>query len=201
MKEVPGKEIYTWSTYSEEHQIDFHSFLIYLIEGNVLVDPLPFSPEDEKDLRDLGPVSTIIVTNSDHIRDTEAIAKKLGVPVCAPSAEQDAFPFRVVRWLKDGDFVVPEIQVFALEGSKTRGELALLLEKETLIAGDLIRSGIPGKLTLLPDEKLTDKTKALASVKRLAALPDLKTVMVGDGGPVIENGKAQLQALLKDTLN
>jgi len=197
MKELPGKEIYTWSTFSEEHQIDFYSFLIYLIEGNVLVDPLPFSAEDEKDLLDLGPISTIVVTNSDHIRDTENIAKKLGVPICAPNGEQDAFPFRVVRWLKDGDFVVPELQVFALEGSKTNGELALLLEKETLITGDLIRCHEPGKLTLLPDEKLTDKTKALASVKRLAELPDLKTVIVGDGGPIIEDGKAQLQALLK----
>lgn len=197
MKEIPGKEIYTWSTFSEEHQIDFHSFLIYLIEGNILVDPLPFSAEDEKDLRDLGPIAAIVLTNSDHIRGAEKISKDLGIPIYAPDGEQDAFPFRVVRWLKEGDFVVPEIQVFALEGSKTKGELALLLEKTTLITGDLIRCHEAGKLTLLPDEKLKDKNKAITSIERLAALPELKTVLVGDGGPVIEDGKAQLEALLK----
>lgn len=197
MKELPGKEIYTWSTYSDEHQIDFHSFLIYLIEGNILVDPLPFSPEDEKDLLGLGPIAAIVLTNSDHIRGSEEIAKKLGVPIYAPDGERDAFPFRIVRWLKDGDFVVPELQVFAMEGSKTKGELALILEKTTLITGDLIRSHEEERLTLLPDEKLKDKTKVIASIKRLIALPDLKTVLVCDGGPMIEDGKVQLEALVK----
>lgn len=197
MKELPGKEIYTWSTFSEEHQMDFHSFLIYLMEGNILVDPLPFSDEDEKDLRDLGPIGAIVLTNSDHIRGAEKISTNLGVPIYAPDGERDAFPFRIVRWLKDGDFVVPEIQVFAMEGSKTKGELALLLGKKTLITGDLIRCHEAGKLTLLPDEKLTDKIKAIASVKRLAALPDLETILVGDGGPMVEDGKTQLEALLK----
>ncbi len=197
MKALCGEEIYTWSTYSEEHQMEFHSFLLYLIEGNILVDPLPFTEEDLKDLLDLGPVSAIVVTNSDHIRATEQVAKKLGVPVYAPEGERDAFPFRVVRWLKDGDHVVPDIKVFAMEGSKTKGELALLFEKSTLITGDLIRSKETGKLALLSDNKLSDKAKALASVKRLSELSDLKTVIVGDGGPLFENGKECLMELLK----
>ncbi len=197
MKALSRENIYCWSTFSEEHQIDFHSFLLYLIEGNILIDPLPFSAQDEKDLLDLGPVAWIIVTNSDHLRAAEQISKELGVPIYAPAGEEDAFSCRVVRWLKDGDYVAPELKIFALEGSKTDGELAILFEEKTLITGDLIRSHEEGKLTLLPDEKLKDKTKAIASVRRLAELPNLETVLVGDGWPVLENGQARLADLLK----
>ncbi len=197
MKELPQENIYCWSEFNKEHQLDFHSFLLYLIEGNILVDPLPFAPEDERSLRDLGPVAWIIVTNSDHLRDAENISKSLGVPIYAPAGEESDFPCRVVRWLKDGDYVAPELQIFALEGSKTDGELAILFEEKTLITGDLIRSHEEGKLTLLPDEKLKDKAKAIASVKRLADLPKLETIVVGDGWPILEDAKARLQDLVK----
>lgn len=196
MKEV-RENLYCWSEFSEAHQVDFNGFLLYLMEGNILVDPLLFSPEDEKDLRDLGPVASIIVTNSDHLRAAEQLSKELGVPVYAPAGEEGAFPCRVVRWLKDGDFVAPELQIFALEGSKTDGELAILFEEKTLITGDLIRSNEKGTLTLLADEKLKDKAKAVASVKRLAALPKLEALAVGDGGPVFEDAKARLSELLQ----
>ena len=83
-----------------------------------------------------------------------------------------------------------------LHGSKTPGELALLLEGSTLITGDLIRAHEGGKLCLLPDPKLTDKRKAIASVQRVSQLRDLEAVLPGDGWPVFRNAREVLGELL-----
>jgi hypothetical protein len=73
--------------------------------------------------------------------------------------------------------------------------LALILEETTLITGDLVRVHQAGSLTLLPEGKLIDRALALASVRRLANLDRIETVLVGDGWHVFDRGHTQLQAL------
>jgi Metallo-beta-lactamase superfamily len=97
--------------------------------------------------------------------------------------------------LADGDPVVPGLEAIELHGSKTPGELALVLESTTLIAGDLVRAHRAGSLMLLPDAKLCDRDLALASVQKLAKLDRIETVLVGDGWHVFHQGHLQLQAL------
>ncbi len=99
------------------------------------------------------------------------------------------------RWLANEVEVVPGLQALELDGSKTPGELALLLEGSTLITGDLVRCHEGGKLCLLPEDKLTNKAKAVASVRRLSFLPDVETVLVGDGWPLFRGGNRALEEL------
>jgi hypothetical protein len=47
----------------------------------------------------------------------------------------------------------------------------------------------------LPAAKLKDAAKAAESVKRLAALPDVDAVLVGDGWPVFRGGNGALREL------
>jgi glyoxylase-like metal-dependent hydrolase (beta-lactamase superfamily II) len=83
-----------------------------------------------------------------------------------------------------------------MQGSKTPGELALVLDDTTLITGDLIRSHRAGQLTLLlPEQGLADRAQALASVAALAQLPRLEAVLVGDGWSVFRDGRARLAEL------
>lgn len=196
MKRLHQDDLFCWSRFSEAHDIDFHSVLWVRSAGNILVDPLPLPPHDEGHLNELGPVYAIVITNSDHFRDAYQIAEKTGGQIYGPVGERNNFPIESVRWLKEGDEVVPGLRVFELEGSKTPGELALVLEEHTLICGDLIRCHKGGSLTLLPEAKLSDKEQALASVARLAALPNLETILLGDGWPIFHNAKACLRNLL-----
>ncbi|MFT5686005.1 MAG: hypothetical protein ACI8RZ_006960, partial [Myxococcota bacterium] len=83
----------------------------------------------------------------------------------------------------------------ALSGSKTPGELAFVLDGATLITGDLVRAHRAGSLMILPDAKLTDRAAAVASVKRLAALPGIEAVLVGDGWPIFRGGGEALTEL------
>jgi len=195
MKQLHRTDLYGYSQFNEERNIDFHSVLWVRPEGNMLIDPLPLSAHDARHLDELGGVRTIVITSSDHVRDAAAIAAHYHAELCGPDGERESFPVFCQRWLEDNDELVPGLRVFALDGSKTPGELALLLKDTTLITGDLIRAHEGGRLCLLPDAKLADRAAALASVRRLAGLPRIEAVLVGDGWPVFRDGGQRLREL------
>ncbi len=197
MKQLHRKDLFGWSEFNQERNLDFHSVLWVRDNGNVLIDPLPMSEHDHSHLQSLGGVSFIVITNSDHCRDAEHLAEVTGAAIYGPAAEEETFPLVCTRWLHDHEEIVPGLIAYQLNGSKTPGELALLLEHGTLITGDLIRCHVGGELCLLPDAKLTDKNKAVQSVKRIADLPDIKAVLTGDGWPLFDHGSEALHRLVK----
>ncbi len=185
-----------WSSFDEQRNIDFNSLLWVREQGNVLIDPLPLSEHDQAHLAQLGGAGAIIVTNSDHARDAQQLAATHSAELMGPGAERQDFPLPCSRWLSDGDEPLPGLRVFAMDGSKTPGELALLLDGSTLITGDLVRCHQAGTLRLLPDPKLCDKAAAIASVRRLAAVESIEAVVPGDGFGVFRGGHQQLQGLV-----
>lgn len=192
MRYLHRDDLRSWSTFDETRNIDFNGLAWIREGGNVLVDPVTMGAFDLQQLKDLGGARFIVVTNGDHIRDAVALATALGAEVVGPAGERNNFAVTCDGWLADGDEVVDGLRVFALEGSKTPGELALLLEETTLITGDLIRGQRGGTLNLLPDAKMADPAAARDSVKRLAALPSVEAVLVGDGWSVFRDGRARL---------
>lgn len=90
---------------------------------------------------------------------------------------------------------MPGLVTMVMEGSKTPGELALLLEQTTLITGDLVRAHGAGALELLPEAKLSDPRLALASLRRLANQLAVQAVLPGDGWPVFRDGHQLLSEL------
>jgi len=196
MKQLHRSDLYNWSEFDKERNIDFHSYLWVRKEGNILIDPLPMIPHDEEHLDSLGPVTHIVITNSDHIRNAESLAKQTGAEIWGPKGEQDNFPITCSHWLKEGDKIVSGLQVYTVSGSKTPGELALLLGESTLITGDLIRAHEAGKLCLLPDKKLVNKPAAIESVKRLAGIKTIEAILPGDGWPVFRDGQKVLAELV-----
>ena len=138
-------------------------------------------------------MATIVITNSDHTRAAAALAESSGARVLGPVAEKAGLDCDA--WLDDGDEVVPGLEVMAMRGSKTPGELALLLEETTLITGDLVRAHEGGRLCLLPAAKLADEAAAIESLRRLAALPRVEAVLPGDGWPIFRDGARALAEL------
>jgi len=195
MKRLHRANLWSWSAFNPERNLDFHSTLWVRPSGNVAFDPLPQSEHDRKHLLELGPLAWIVVTNSDHVRDSLELARTTGAKLAGPAGERSSLPLPCERWLADGDRLVDELEVVAFEGSKTPGELGCILEGHTLITGDLIRAHEAAQLTLLPDAKLTDKPRALASIRRLAPYA-LDAVLVGDGWPIFRDGQRAIRELL-----
>lgn len=196
MKQLHRMDLFGWSEFNQERNLDFHSVLWVRELGNVLIDPLELSAHDFKHLQALGGASTIVITNSDHCRDAVNIAAQTGAQIVGPTGEQETFPIACKRWIADNDEIVPGLIAYQLDGSKTQGELALVLDSSTLITGDLIRSHIAGELCLLPDAKLSDRNLALQSVMRLANLAAIDTVLTGDGWPIFKQGNAALKRIV-----
>lgn len=193
MKRLHRSDLYGWSVFDEGLNIDFHSVLWVRPEGNVVIDPLPLSDHDKIHLESLGSVATIVITNSDHTRGSAALAEATGARILGPAGERETL--ECDGWLGDGGVVVPGLVTLALEGSKTPGELALVLEDTTLITGDLIRAHEAGRLRLLPDPKLSDKAGAIASLRRLTDLEGIEAVLPGDGWPLFRDGAQALAEL------
>ena len=200
MKALQRDDLYSWSSFDAVRNIDFNAYAWIRPEGNVLIDPLEMSAHDQSHLESLGGARTIVVTNSDHTRAAAALAASFGAELIGPAQEKETFPLRCDRWASDGQEILPKLRVFELEGSKTPGELCLLLEDRpnelVLFTGDLIRAHRAGALTLLPNAKLSDREKALASVKRLLAHQNIHAVLVGDGWPIFEDGRRHLARLV-----
>jgi Metallo-beta-lactamase superfamily len=195
MKSLHRPDLYCWSEFDADRNVDFHSIAWIRPEGNVLIDPLPLSEHNWLHLEALGGAQWIVITNSDHLRASQEIAAKTGAQIAAPQGEKDSFPIPVQRWLSDGDSIVSGLESIELHGSKTPGELALVLQGTTLITGDLVRAHRAGSLMLLPDAKLIDRSQAIHSVQRLAALDQITAVLVGDGWQIFQDGHQQLKKL------
>jgi hypothetical protein len=196
LKALHRSDLFGWSRFDEARNVDFNSVAWVRPGGNVLVDPLPLSPHDEAHLVKLGGAALIVLTNSEHVRDAAHLRERFGAKVLGPAAERASFSLPCDCWLSSGSEAVPGLRAFALDGSKTPGELVLLLEETTLITGDLIRGQRGGALNLLPDAKLKDKAAAVASVRALLAHAPIEAVLVGDGWPVFRDGLARLTELV-----
>lgn len=196
MKSLHRSDLFSWSTFDAERNVDFHGLCWVRPEGNVLIDPLPMSPHDLAHLQQLGGAAWILITNSDHTRAAQELAAQFGAQIAGPAAEASSFPLACARWLAEGDQPFVGLKVLALDGSKTPGELAFLLDETTLITGDLIRAHRAGALMLLPDAKLSNKQAALASLARLTQLATVQAVLVGDGWQVFAGGAELLKQLL-----
>ncbi|MEA1882135.1 MAG: MBL fold metallo-hydrolase [Candidatus Marinimicrobia bacterium] len=196
MKNLHRSNLFCWSEFNDDRNIDFNSYLWVREAGNVVIDPLPLSDHDEKHLHSFGKVTHILITNSDHVRNGKNFAMQTGAEIWGPEGEKDTFPILCTHWLSDGNKPVLGLTVYTMHGSKTPGELAIVLDGNTLITGDLIRAHEGGKLGLLPDKKLRDKKAAMASVKRLAGIGTIEAVLPGDGWPVFRDGQRVLTELV-----
>lgn len=196
MKALHKKNLYCWSQFDEDRNIDFHSYLWVREGGNVVFDPLPLTSHDKQHLKTLGQVSHIVISNSDHVRDAKQLAEETGAEIWGPAGERDGFPIECSQWLDESKGLLDGLDVYCLVGSKTAGELAFVVEGETLITGDLIRAHSGGKLCILPEGKLKDVEQAVNAVKKLAAVVGLDAILPGDGWPIFRDGGAVLSELV-----
>ncbi len=204
MKSLQRSDLFAWSVFEESKDIDFNGHLLVRPDGpNIAFDPMPLCAHDAAQIDCMGGIDLVMISTADHVRATADVVARWGAAVAAPALESERAEFATIvgtQWLEP-DEVVEDVRCLWMRGSKAPGELAFLLPGgDTLITGDLVRAQRAGSLSLLPDEKLSDRAAAFDSVALLAALPDLQAVLVGDGQSVFRDAPARLAELVQRLL-
>ena len=195
MQQTCVEGVWMWSRWQPDRAMNFNS---YLIQGkeNIVVDPLVCDDAAIEQLRVLGGVAWIVLTNRDHERASRELANTFGAKIAAPALDVPMLSGPVDRELGHGD-TIGALRVVSFEGMKSPGECALFLAPQSAVfIGDALLGDPVGSLRMLPDEKLADAGRAALSLRALRALAP-KHVLTGDGAPIFNDASAALDRFLR----
>jgi glyoxylase-like metal-dependent hydrolase (beta-lactamase superfamily II) len=165
--------------------------------GNVVVDPVPAGDEVLAALAELG-AARIVLTNRNHVRASATLRQRLGARVAIHPADRayaESQGAVVDDELEVGDRVGPFVVLDA--SGKSPGEVALHWpERRLLIVGDACVGKPAGECALLGDKVIQDKARLEGSLARLAREVDCDALLLSDGAPIPEGGRAALERLV-----
>lgn len=193
-----AEDIYSWNAFNAEKGLNFNGTLVVCGDRAVVVDPPPHTPADEAFLAVAlkARPALAVVTNKHHLRNVQWWLERYQIPLAMHEAETNDYGFEAARRLKEGDMVEDRCAVVHLPG-KTPGEIGLLVAGGggTLLVGDALIGAPPGRLRLLPKEKIADPARLEESLRKLRAL-DFERLLVGDGEPLLSGAKAVVLGFL-----
>ncbi|HEX6951015.1 MAG TPA: hypothetical protein VF127_15550 [Nitrospira sp.] len=189
---LPG--IWQWSWFSEEKQLNFNGLFLNVGEHRIVVDPPPLTGEASALIRRQGQLDYIIVTNRDHVREAAACQADFRCQLQVPDADAPQMDLKPTKTFKDGELLPGGIWVIHLQDQKSPGESALFVQqgRGVLIVGDALIGKPAGALSLLPEEKYADATKAKAGLQRLLKY-QFDAILVGDGTSILTGAKAAVE--------
>ncbi|MDF0667920.1 MAG: hypothetical protein P0119_17900 [Nitrospira sp.] len=193
-------DIWQWSWFSDEKQLDFNGLLLVSGEHKILVDPPPMTAEARAVVRRHEPIDYIIITNRDHVREAAAYQAELKCQLRVPEADAAQMDVKPTTTYKDGGLLPGGIWAIHLKDQKSPGESALFIERGrgVLVVGDALIGKPPGALRMLPGEKYADLAKAREGLRRLLKY-NFDSLLVGDGSSILIGGKQQVEQLLSVT--
>lgn len=186
---------YSWSAFNPDKKFNFNGHVLKTAEGTVIVDPVPFSADDLAYLESTGlKPEALVITNRNHLRDREVVLKRWQIPTILHEAEVDQAGVKADQTVKDGDTIHGLVCVH-LPG-KSPGEIALYWPQRRLfLLGDALIAP-QGKLKTVPAEKQDDPDKLRESLKLLRTF-DFDCLLVGDGDPILNDAKSEVDRFLR----
>ena len=188
----------------------WNSHLIDVKKGNilVLVDPLPLSADEIREVEEIGIPTHILITCNYHIRESESFRKRWGCKVLLPQDGLKDAEIPVDGTLQDGDLLWDFIEVIHVPDVHSFPEEVAYLVKEeggVLIVGDGVCGGrkdmgIPdGEISIpIPFAKyIADIKKSRDSLHKLLAYPFEKMCFV-HGTPVFQSPKSIFRRFLEN---
>jgi glyoxylase-like metal-dependent hydrolase (beta-lactamase superfamily II) len=203
MREIlPG--IFTWGSTYADRPWDLNGYAIRLEDCTILVDP-PAPEDDWSSFNLIKPITKIVLTNRDHVRDAELFRTRFGAQLVVGADEvAQLAPIAVDEAVSEGDLIAGALRVIHLPG-KSAGEIGLYfsqahhaLSREMggiLLLGDAIIGNPPGALGLIPEPKLDDSSKLKRSLRKLLDY-DFDVLLLCDGQPLLSGGKRKVVEFL-----
>jgi glyoxylase-like metal-dependent hydrolase (beta-lactamase superfamily II) len=205
MREIlPG--IFTWGSTYTDRPWDLNGYAIRLEQCTVVVDPPAPGEDDWPIFSVMKPITKIVLTNRDHVRDAELFRTRFGAQVVAGADEVTQLaPIEVDEAVSEGELIAGALHVIHLPG-KSAGEIGLYfspahhaLSREMggiLLLGDAIIGNPPGALGLIPEAKLDDSSKLKRSLRKLLDY-NFDVLLLCDGQSMLSGGKLKVIEFLK----
>jgi hypothetical protein len=199
---LPG--IFHWPAMHPRIGIEVSSY--WLEAGGILIDPLV--PPDvglEWFEHRSAPPAAILLSNRHHYRDSARFQDAFGCPVYCNRAGLHEFTHgETVTAFDPGDSLPGDVIAHEIGGlCPDETALCILSSRALVIADGVVRGtphGQPGPLGFVPDTLMDDppgtKRHLLDAFARLLRELDFEHLLLAHGGPVIGDGRAQLQELV-----
>ena len=193
-------DVWQWSWFSDEKQLDFNGLFLVIGEHKILVDPPPMTAEARAVVRRHEPIDYIILTNRDHLREAAVYQAELRCQLRVPEADAAQMDVKPTKTYKDGELLPGGMWTIHLKDQKSPGESALFIERGrgVMIVGDALIGKPPGSVRLLSAEKYADIAKGKEGLRRLLKY-NFDSLLVGDGASILVGGKQQVEQLLTVT--
>ena len=136
------------------------------------------------------PPCGILLTNANHERVAQALARRFGIEIYAHSAARGQVG--ATRWFEEGEQLFGARAV-ALEGFAP-GETAFWLDG-LLVLGDALVNVAPYGFSILPDKYCADPKLGRESLKKLLRFPT-GILTFAHGLPIVSGASERLAALL-----
>lgn len=194
---LPG--VHTWSVFSDEKGYSFNGYAVETPEGTVLIDP----PESEdlswSELDRLKPYNSVFITNRNHSRQGERLAKRYDAPLKIHELDSEEAEASADEIVVGTELIGDEIELIHLPG-KSPGEIGFYLaNRKAVIVGDVV-IGVPdGELSTYPDEVVNDREELLRSAQKLLQY-DFDSLLLCDGKSFVSGGKAKLEEFVDKQL-
>jgi glyoxylase-like metal-dependent hydrolase (beta-lactamase superfamily II) len=170
----------------DDHIDDESDSYVILEKGRtILIDPLPMSAQD---LKQLGPVKAIYLTASCHERATSPYRRSLKVPIYAPQGGVD-FKEPPDHWYKAGDRLPGGLLAVQAPGP-TEAHYAFYLERDggVVFCADLLTYAEGERLAFVPGGYQDEPARTRESVRRQLVLR-FETLCSNHGHPVTSSAK------------
>ena len=204
--------IWQWSWFSDEKQLNFNGLFLTVGEHRILVDPPPMASEDVMQVRRGGRVDYILITNRDHLREAAAYKAEFACQLWLPAIDAPQMEVKADKTYQDGELLPGGIWAVHLQDQKSPGECALFIQQAggagasrrdqggpvptgIMIVGDALIGKPAGAVSMLPADKYADPGKAREGLRRLLKY-NFDGLLVGDGHSIMTGAKQLVESLL-----
>ena len=198
----------TWSEIhgaSRNQAYPWNSFFVHddQAQVRVLIDPLPLSDAEVKQMEALGVPTHIILTCNYHARSSTQFRQRWGCEVLLYENHVREAGIEFDGTFQDGDMLCDLLEVVRVPDVRHREEVSFnLIPDGALIVGDLLSGGrkdcaIPdGELGFKDPAYLVDPAKARQSLKTLLHL-EFDALCFDHGKPILSGAKGVLKRFVE----
>lgn len=196
-----SSNVYMWSEVhgaARNEPYIWNSYLIQVKDRDVLilVDPLPLSDEEMREVEEIGAPTHILLTCNWHLRESQVFRQKWGCEVWLHQDGLNDSEVPVDGTLQDGDLLWDLMQVNHVPDVHYVEEVAFLVkgDRNTMIVGDLVCGGrkdrgvLDGELWINAPEYIFDLQDARNSLRKLSEY-SFEILCFGHGTPITQAAK------------